>query len=715
MAERKKRIPQGGTGRSAAGESSPTAPGLPGVGRPKYSGGDADSRRKEWEDEVRRCVEAVKGIEEFEIHVAGMDSECTESGLSAASEDCLNSMSVTSEDCLNVRVSTSPKRVRRKRRVVERPQDLDSDDDVEVVEVAKRVPSPKAELGKGKSKRATRMETEGSASDAGPSRAVSAPVTEVRRADELGATIEDSARKVLAAVKVSGNLKGTIIKEIKDAIANIMTASEILKERSADVEVTTLSRENARLRNDLAHAKLMSSGAIEEAKADKREINALRKTAHSSAILAEEIAQLKAEREELQREARESKRLLEELKKTNAQTQASLLQAQRDLEEARTAIELPPVTIGGTAAEAPEGATPLTLSETAEDRIIRRVGEIMDGRFAEMEQRISAKRKRQPKAAKSSPAAGSSGPAANRAPQNGEPIGGGDPQPSTSANREGWSTVVRRGKRKGAGASQTAPANARPPKGPRGGPTEAPPQRKAPARKKVKARPPRSSAVVLTMRPGAEERGVTYRSVLTEAKAKISLAQLGITDLRFKVGRTGSRILEIPGTHTGEAADALAAKIEEVLPEDTVRVSRPVKSAELRIGDLDDSVMVADVVVAVMREGGCLESSVKAGEIRRNTQGTGSVWVRCPVAAARKLAEAGRLRIGWVMARVQSLDPRPQRCYRCLLTGHVGVRCTATEDSSGICFRCSEPGHKAARCAAPSPKCRFFTFSLLDK
>ncbi|XP_059059221.1 uncharacterized protein LOC131855567 [Achroia grisella] len=59
------------------------------------------------------------------------------------------------------------------------------------------------------------------------------------------------------------------------------------------------------------------------------------------------------------------------------------------------------------------------------------------------------------------------------------------------------------------------------------------------------------------------------------------------------------------------------------------------------------------------------------------------------------------------MARVQSLDPRPQRCYRCLLTGHVGVRCTATEDSSGICFRCSEPGHKAARCAAPSPKCRY--------
>ncbi|XP_059054680.1 myosin-14-like [Achroia grisella] len=651
MAERNKKVPQGGTGRSAAGESSPTAPDLPGVGCPASSGGDTLSRRREWEKEVMRCVEAVQGIEELEIHVAGMDSECTESGLSVASEDCRNSLSVTTEDCL--RVSTSPKRLRRKRRVVEKSQHLDSDDDVEVVQV-ERAAIPKIG-GKGKRRPASRMETEGSAS-AGSSRSVSASRTAVRRstadeslrADELGAKIEDSALQVLAAIKKSGNLKGTIVKDVKDAVSAIRSASDVLKERSTSAEVMALTRQVAMLRVELDEAQQLSNAAVQEGLKERRELVALRVKASSFASLAEQLELMKTEREEWQRQARESARQLEDLKKSSALDRVALQKALRRLEEAETAAQLPPVVITGATAEVPEGITPQTVPEHAEDRIIRRVGELMNIRFAEMEERISVKRTRVQKAAKSAPAAGSSGTVAGGTSQTGEPSGGRASQPSTSgANKEGWATVVRRGKRKGAGASQTGPTSARPTKAPSGGHKEEP-QRK-PSARKVKARPPRSSAVVLTMRPGAEERGVTYGSVLTEAKAKISLAQLGITDLRFRVGRTGARILEIPGANTGEAADALAARIEEVLPEDVVRVSRPVKSAELRIGDLDDSTLVADVVVAVMREGGCLESAVKTGEIRRNSQGTGSVWVRCPVAAAKKLAEAGRLRIGLVV------------------------------------------------------------------
>ncbi|XP_059051282.1 uncharacterized protein LOC131846081 [Achroia grisella] len=705
MAERKSKLPQGGTGRSAAGESSPTAPDSPGVGRPTYSG-DTGSDEERYQRELIRRYGAVNYLEALELHVADMDSECTGSSMSLRSDDNLG----------EARGSTSPPKKHRKRRITERGQEeLDSDDDeVQLSSAARRSRArgpPTAKRGARAAKSAARSGTGVSASEAGSSRSVSRVRRESEEnatlgADELGAKVEDSALQVLAAVKKSSNLKGTIVGEINRAIHTIRSASGALRLRSTNQEEEALRREVRKLRAELDDVRETKAAMLKESVEERKKFRQLQMASQSSAALAEELAALKAEREGWERQTRDSVRQLQELEQSNALDRAALHKAPRQLEEAKTAAELPPVVISGTTAEAPQGATPRTLTEDAEDRIIRRVGEIMNNRFAEMEERISAKRTRPQKAAKSTPTAGSSSAAADRAPQIGEPSGGGVPPPSTSANKAGWSTVVRRGKRKGAGAGQAAPANARPGKGPRGGPTEEP-QRKTPARKKkVKARPPRSSAVVLTMRPGAEERGVTYRSVLTEAKAKISLAQLGITDLRFRVGRTGSRILEIPGTHTGEAADALAAKIEEVLPED-VRVSRPVKSAELRIGDLDDSVMVADVVVAVMREGGCLESSVKTGEIRRNTQGTGSVWVRCPVAAAKKLAEAGRLRIGWVMARVQSLDPRPQRCYRCLLTGHVGVRCTAAEDSSGICFRCSEPGHKAARCAAPSPKCRY--------
>ncbi|XP_059062985.1 uncharacterized protein LOC131855702 [Achroia grisella] len=630
MASRKKKLPQGGTGRSAAGQSSSTAPDMPGVDCPTFSGGDNDSQSRVREGSRR--YESALGTPITEDEITGSQSEGS----------------------ITLVMSTSPKRVHRKRRVVERPVHPESEDDVDLVEV----------------------------SSAGTRRKTSKEL--VLRADELGATIEESALQVLAAIKKSGNLKGTIVREVKGAVEAIRSASEVLKTRSANIEMATIAEENSRLRDELEELLYEKNRAAAECMAEKTELMDLRVRVSSTYSIIEELAQLKAEREELRREAQESRRLLEDLKKSNALDRKAMHAAMAKLEEAKNAAEFPPVVItSGTSVVASVDAPPRTINEDAEDRIIRRVGEMMESRFAEMEDPISANRRRPPKAAKSAPTAGSSGTVPGDGQYSREPIGKSVPQPSTSkTNKEGWSTVVRRGKGKGAGTGQAGPAKVQPKKGPRGGQTEEPQRKPSERKKRVKARPPRLTAVVLTMRPGAEDRGVTYASLLTEAK--------------YFFGRARR-----------EVADALAARIEEVLPEDAVRVSRPVKSAELRIGDLDDTVLVADVVVAVMRDGGCLESSVKTGEIRRNSQGTGSIWVRCPVTAARKLVEAGRLRVGWVMARVQSLDPRPQRCYRCLLTGHVGVRCTAVEDSSGICFRCCEPGHKAARCAAPSPKCRY--------
>ncbi|KAM3968999.1 uncharacterized protein ACR2FA_003037 [Aphomia sociella] len=127
--------------------------------------------------------------------------------------------------------------------------------------------------------------------------------------------------------------------------------------------------------------------------------------------------------------------------------------------------------------------------------------------------------------------------------------------------------------------------------------------------------------------------------------------------------------------------------------------SLPNKSAEIRIGDLDDSVTSADVVAAVARDGECAELLVKTGDIRRAPSGAGTVWVRCPVAAAKKLAAAGRVGVGWVSARVRLLPPRPMQCFRCHMRGHVAAKCTAEVDLSGTCFRCGQAGHRAAACS----------------
>lgn len=70
-----------------------------------------------------------------------------------------------------------------------------------------------------------------------------------------------------------------------------------------------------------------------------------------------------------------------------------------------------------------------------------------------------------------------------------------------------------------------------------------------------------------------------------------------LSDLRFRLGVTGCRILEVPGADTGDKANSLAARLV-ILPVEKVRVTRPEKSAELRLCDLDDSVTSENVVAA---------------------------------------------------------------------------------------------------------------------
>lgn len=70
----------------------------------------------------------------------------------------------------------------------------------------------------------------------------------------------------------------------------------------------------------------------------------------------------------------------------------------------------------------------------------------------------------------------------------------------------------------------------------------------------------------------------------------------------------------------------------------------------------------SEVTVAVARAEECDESAVSVGDMRRGSSGLGWVWVRCLASAARRVYAAGRLSVGWSMARVELLEPRPLRC-----------------------------------------------------
>ncbi|KAL0803310.1 hypothetical protein ABMA28_017220 [Loxostege sticticalis] len=263
--------------------------------------------------------------------------------------------------------------------------------------------------------------------------------------------------------------------------------------------------------------------------------------------------------------------------------------------------------------------------------------------------------------------------------------------PPPSSMEEGWTTVAKRGK-KGQKAAQP----------PRSGTKPTKPAAAKPATPKL--RPPRSSAIVLTLLPGAQEKGVTYETAIRDAKSRINLEELGISGLRFSKAKTGGKILEIPGATSGDKADAFATKLREVLPAEIVRVTRPTKTVDIRLSGLDDSVTKEEVAEAVSKSGGCTVDHVKVGVIRQSWSGSGTVVVKVPVTAAQKLSK-GRLLVGWVSCRVQVLETKPLRCYRCMEGGHVRGQCPCETDRSELCYRCGRPGHQARECDAAAPHC----------
>ncbi|CAL1672341.1 unnamed protein product [Lasius platythorax] len=229
---------------------------------------------------------------------------------------------------------------------------------------------------------------------------------------------------------------------------------------------------------------------------------------------------------------------------------------------------------------------------------------------------------------------------------------------------------------------------------------------KASTKERVKVSGPRlpSTAVVsITIMPNCKR---DYKSVMSEARQKISLDQLGIVNPRIRPAVNGGLLILIPGKDRNQKADDLAGCLRKLWDGDPkIRMARPAKFAELRVWGFDVSTTPSDVASAIVKVGGCLREDVRVGEIRWTPFGSGSIWVRCPILAARKVIEERNLTVGWGVANVESLRTRPLICYRCLGTGHSRQRCMSDVDRSGRCYRCAASDHRAVHCSAVSLSC----------
>lgn len=172
-----------------------------------------------------------------------------------------------------------------------------------------------------------------------------------------------------------------------------------------------------------------------------------------------------------------------------------------------------------------------------------------------------------------------------------------------------------------------------------------------------------------------------FAPLMIEVRSKISLDELGIavgTKTRTR-GATGALIIEIPGADSGKKADALASRMREVLRgRDGVRVDRPTKTADVRIRGLEASIRPEKVAAAIAEKAGCTRAKIQLGEIRAQRFGQGSVWARLPMTAVKRACERGNIRVGWTRARIDPLETRPMRCFRCLERGHVRDPCPST-------------------------------------
>lgn len=158
-------------------------------------------------------------------------------------------------------------------------------------------------------------------------------------------------------------------------------------------------------------------------------------------------------------------------------------------------------------------------------------------------------------------------------------------------------------------------------------------------------------------------------------------------DPKIRLAASGGVLLEIAGPEGHSRADALADSLKRVLNEEA-EVSRPIKFGELRLRGIDPSVGQDEIISILATAGGCAPNQIRVGPIRKNIRGVQSVWARCPLSSAIRLANLQKIEAGWSTMYVELLKGRPTQClsFKCWGYGHVRSMCKSSVDKSGNCF-----------------------------
>lgn len=113
----------------------------------------------------------------------------------------------------------------------------------------------------------------------------------------------------------------------------------------------------------------------------------------------------------------------------------------------------------------------------------------------------------------------------------------------------------------------------------------------------------------------------------------------------------------------------------------------------------DESVKVEEIKEIITEAEECDYDEISIGDIKPMRNGLYMTWARCPLTAAVKIANNGKLKIGWSIVRAELLEARPKQCYKCWEFGHTKGVCRSEIDRSSLCFKCGKADHAYKDCS----------------
>jgi len=212
--------------------------------------------------------------------------------------------------------------------------------------------------------------------------------------------------------------------------------------------------------------------------------------------------------------------------------------------------------------------------------------------------------------------------------------------------------------------------------------------------KLLQKRKPRTEAVVLKKKEES-----TYPMVLKKAQQQIPptmMEEVGVEVVKVRYTRSGEMLLELRQKKEG-GVGTFAEKLKVAVGE----------MAEVRKPERTTTILLLDVDPACTEEEVGAACKGKVRSLQQSARGTTMARVDVPIEAAVRMLENGSIRIGWSTCRVRSLETRQQRaqrCYQCLLPGHLAKDCQGASIGKQ-CYSCSGEGHTAAKCTSAQLRC----------